>query len=192
MRLRLSLRIDSRKSRRSLAILFLLSSATLSAQIAHTTSLLARESHLEVSMLASAVDPDAFLGNIEEGFTSRLEFTMRFSPATTGILGIGANAYPQYTVTHDAWWDPFRDRYIIESNDGATYTFSDASALWEFFFSLPGLRVPWNAIDGEVVIDSRVAFYPVVFAPGLRILAVLLRDSRQTTAWQTHEVPARP
>ena len=194
MRLPRSLRIDSRKNRRRVALaLLVVCAGTLFADITHDTSITSSRDHLTLHINVQGAQAEAFLGNIDSGYRARIEYTMRFVTLDLAFLGIRQTALPQFVVSYDAWWDPFRELYVIETNDGDLLRFENASELWEFFFSLRDYRIPSIALRSadadSLVLESRAHFYPIVFAPGLRILSVFLRDSRQRTDWVRTVLP---
>lgn len=191
MRLRRSSRIGSRKSPRSVLVLILVAgiAAALPARISHSVSTESHPAHLSITIGTSGIEPVEFLMNIESGYRSQIEFTMNFTPERRPILR--QTALPQFEISYEGWFDPFLERYVITTNEGATYTFREASDFWSFFFELPDFRVPWSALeggasnggDGTLVLETRVTYRPIVFAPGLRILAILLPEARQRSEW---------
>lgn len=194
MRLPLFSRTDSRKSRlRTLAALLLVVSQGISADIIHQTQVRAHQEYLSFTIDVEGAGADSFLANIESGYRARIEYILRVAEDTSPFLGIRQTQLPQFVVTYDAWWDPFRRRFVIETNDGDLLRFETASELWTFFFALDEFRVPTIAIptepDRPLVVETRASFYPIVFAPGLRILSVFARDARQRTPWVRTALP---
>jgi hypothetical protein len=159
------------------------------ARISHTTTTSSEPGYLSVTIDASGIDPVSFLENIDSGYRSRIEYAIRLAPERRQL--IRQTALPRFEVSYEAWFDPFRERYVIESNDGTTYTFRDASDLWSFFFRLPSFRIPWSVADADVV-ETRVVYRPIVFAPGLRILAVILPEARQSSPWDRQILTGAP
>ncbi|MFW5718453.1 MAG: hypothetical protein ACOCWX_03885 [Spirochaetota bacterium] len=201
MRLLLSSRTVSRKSPRRLLLFFviaaLLAPVSATAQVDHTINVGATRDYLAVSVDVSGADAAMLFANINDGLTARLEFIIRVLEARRGLLSVfGSRMLREFRVIYETRYDPFRRRYTVTTQDGGFYTFGDRARLLDFFFTLPGYRIPWAALgldhaapDAELVVETRVVYEPIVFAPGLSILSGLMSDTRRQSPWRV--VPVR-
>ncbi|MFW5684546.1 MAG: hypothetical protein ACOC1I_06820 [Spirochaetota bacterium] len=188
-------RIGFRKSRRSApaALIFVsvfLLPASLHATIEHDTTVSGGLGYLKVTITARGADPEPLFSNLADGLTARVEYVIRALESRDGALGlVGSRLLREFRVIYTVGWDPFRDRYRLTTQDGGAYTFRDEATLWSFLFTLPDYRIPWSAFgersteDATFSVDTRVEYEPIVFAPGLSILSVFLRDSRHVSPW---------
>lgn len=195
MRLQLSSRTDSKKSRRRvillLAIGLLATPAPLFGEIEHVATVRPTTGFLTVTINATGADPRILFGNLADGLTARLEFAIRVLEARGGPLAFfGNRLIDEYRVIYTMRYDPFRERFTVTTQDGGFFTFRDEGTARAFFFSLPGYRVPWSSFDtprtqggDDFVVETRVTYDPIVFAPGLSILSVFLPSSRHQSSW---------
>jgi hypothetical protein len=191
-------RIGFRRSPHScLAVaLLLLVCGVAYGRIEHKAVVTSHPDYLEVNVFVSGADPELLFRNLDEGMTARLEYEVRISePRSSPMRVLGPRMLRELRIVYDLRWDPYRRRFTISTNDGGTYTFSDRTALWQFFFELPGFRVPWKSLDldnpsssGRWLVETRVIYEPIVFVPGLGILSLLLPYARQSSTWWTDSV----
>lgn len=200
MRLQLSSRTASRKSPRRLVLVTLIAAllapGAVSAQVDSTVTVGATPDFLSVSIDVTGADEEVLFANVNDGLTARLEYIIRVLEARDGLLSaFGSRMLREFRVIYETRYDPFRRRYTVTTQDGGFYTFGERERLLEFFFSLPGYRVPWSALgldhppsQTELVIEARAVYAPIVFAPGLSILSVLNADARRQSPWRTATV----
>lgn len=200
MRLQLFSRTASRKSPRRLLVLVvigvLFGPVRAVAQFDHTMTVTTATDYLAVSIDVSGADAAVLFANINDGLTSRLEYIIRVLEARDGLLSVfGSRMLRQFRVIYEARYDPFRRRYTVTTQDGGFFTFRDRDRLLDFFFSLPDYRVPWTAVgldaapeQRELVVEARVVYDPLVFAPGLTILSAVVPDSRRQSPWRLANV----
>ena len=204
MRLQLSSRTVSRKSPRRLLLSFviaaLLAPVSATAQVDHTLSAGGTPDFLAVSVDVSGADAAMLFANVNDGLTARLEFIIRVLEARDGLMSVfGSRMLREFRVIYETRYDPFRRRFTVTTQDGGFYTFSERARLLDFFFSLPGYRIPWAALgfahapsDVELVVEARVVYEPIVFAPGLSILSGLVSDTRRQSPWRVTPVREGP
>lgn len=200
MRLQRCSTTDSRKSRPDVSRLVVLATLlavtpALAAQIAHDASVATTDELLEVTVRVAGADPESLFANLNEGLSARLEYAIRIlEPRPRALVMLGPRLDREFRVIYDLHFDPFRDRYVVQTQDGGRYLFPDEATLWEFFFELPGYRIPHSALhaSGHLYIDTRVTFEPIVFVPGLSILSVFMPRSRQLSAWERDVVEISP
>ncbi|MFW5718326.1 MAG: hypothetical protein ACOC0E_12875 [Spirochaetota bacterium] len=203
MRLQLSSRTASRKSpsRHLLPVaIALLVSLPAVAQVDHSLAIGTTADHLAVSIDVSGADASVLLANINDGLTSRVEYIIRVLEARDGLLAVlGSRMLREFRVIYETRYDPFRRRYTVTTQDGGFYTFHDSDRLLDFFFSLPGYRVPWTALEPgrvrderDLLVETRVVYDPIVFAPGLSVLSVLMSDARRQSPWRIATVGGGP
>jgi hypothetical protein len=198
MRLQRSSKTDFRKSRRRILLILLgvasvAIPAGLTAQVSHTAVVGSDADYLTVGIDVAGADPEILFDNLGDGLSARLEFAIRVLESREGVFVIfGSRMINEFRVVYDLRYDPFRERFTVSTQDGAFFTFRDRATVWSFFFTLPGYRVPWTALDRsgassgvDLVVETRVVYDPVVFVPGLSILSVLPASPRQQTAWLT-------
>ena len=193
-------RTGFRKSPRSclLLSLILLVCGTAFGKIEHRAEITAHPEYMEISVFVNGADPQVLFQNLDEGMTARLEYEVRVSqPRSLPLRILGSRVLQQYRVVYDLRWDPFRRRFTITTQDGGAFTFTHTTALWQFFFELPGFRVPWrnlglehHASNGRYLVETRVTYEPIVFVPGLSILSLLLPRARQSSTWWSDAVEA--
>lgn len=183
------------------------------AQLRHAVTASAEDEFIEISIVASGVEPQSLFATLDDGLSARLDFEIRALERRSGAPSLlGPRLIREFTVIHEVRWDPFRRRYVITTQDGASYPFRDEASLWAFLFTLPEFRIPWSGLeyaegDGVIsragdeltvprpdalMIETRVVYHPIVFVPGLSILSVFLPDSRMATPWQVATVEERP
>ncbi len=189
---------DFRKSPHScllVSLLFLVCGVAF-GRIEHKAVIAPHPEYMEISVLVSGADSQLLFRNLGEGMTARLEYEVRISePRTSPLRILGPRVLREFRVVYDLRWDPFRRRFTITTHDGGTYTFTDRTALWQFFFELPGFRVPWDGLDFDdrssgrrCLVETRVTYEPIVFMPGLSIVSMLLPHARQSSTWGSDAV----
>lgn len=203
MRLQLSSRTASRKSPRRrllLVVIALFVSVPAIAQVDHSVAVGTTADYLAVSIDVSGADASVLLANINDGLTARVEYIIRLLEARDGLFAVlGSRILREFRVIYETRYDPFRRRYTVTTQDGGFYTFDDSDRLLDFFFTLPGYRVPWTALEldrvrdqRDLVVEARVVYDPIVFVPGLSVLSVLMSDARRQSPWRIATVGGGP
>jgi hypothetical protein len=166
--------------------------AALYGTIEHEATTDRSDDYLEVTIAVRGAEPERLFANLADGLTSRIEYHIRILQTRDTLLNLlGSRLIHEFRVIYNVVWDPFRGRYRLTTQDGGEFTFRDEATLWSFLFTLPDYRIPWTAFEtdagerrGRFVVETRAVYEPIVFASGLGILAVLLADSRQESAWR--------
>jgi len=200
MRLHRSSRIDSRKSRRSVAAVLILFPALAWAQIDHASDLVSHEDFLEVRIQVSGADLDRLFANLGDGLSARMEYAIRLlDPRDRPWRVLGSRVLHEFRVAYELAWDPYRERFAVSTQDGRRLTFADETSVRDFFFRLDGYRIPWAAIDDgsrraasrPLIVETRAVYEPIVFVTGLTILSILMPHTRQQTPWERLEREVR-
>lgn len=194
MRLHRCSRIDSRKNLRSRLVLVLLFiSPLVTAQVTHDGSVTLNSDALRVSIEVDGADSSAFFRTLNDGLTTRLSFFVRMSESRPLLFGLlGPRFLAEFQLTHTAYYDPFRQAYVLDHPSGESL-FSDEQQLWSAFFTLADHRIPRTAIDEPIDpqtlrVELRVTYRPVVFVPALGILSIVLSEDRSASAWTREPV----
>jgi hypothetical protein len=188
-------KIDFRKSRARFAavLLVLLVAPAAFAQLSHETTITPTPGYLSLSILTSGADVDDLFGTLREGLRVRLDFRIRVSsPRRASFRFLGDRLLTEFSTIVEANWDPFLGEYVVTNSDGLRVGYTDEAAFYRDFFHLSDYRIPWTGIrrDVTLVVETSAEYTPIVYVPGLTILALFSANRSETTEWSRHILAA--
>jgi hypothetical protein len=195
------LRTILRKSRRRrgsavITVLLILTIGAVCAEdLTHTARFAASSRFLSIDFQAQGDVRERIMDAIVNGMRSELLFSIRAYVARRGAAALfGDQLVLELSPSHTGWYDPFRQRYIVSTNEGLEYTFEEAEQFLEFFMLLQEYRLPWSMLpdEGPVYIEIAAVLRPVKLVPALAVLGLLAQDDRMVSARRRYELATVP
>jgi hypothetical protein len=192
-----SSRTVSRKNlaRAALVALLLVPAVTAVADLQHETAVTPSGELIVVSIRVAGADVDELFSGLRDGMRARVEYRIRVAaPRSRPFRLLGDRLLREFRPAVEVRWDPFLASFVLESSDGETVEITEESELYARLFALDSYRIPLSALApaDQVVVETRVAYTPVVFAPGLSILSLFPRNRTLLTPWARRELPPLP